>query len=152
MNKKYEFTGEIKTEFGVTLQRIRALLSFGAVTKGDIGGWISGEHNLSEDGNAWVYGEARVYGNARVSGEARVSGNARVYGNADFALVGPLGSRHAYLTVHADAKLSVRFTTGCFSDNQSNFESAIVDTHGDNKYARQYRAAIALALMIVKSK
>ena len=40
MNAKYEFTGETKIEFGVTLRRIRAKASFGIVTKGDLGGWI----------------------------------------------------------------------------------------------------------------
>jgi hypothetical protein len=38
---KYEFTGETKVVLGVTLRRIRALVSFGAVVKGQIGGWIA---------------------------------------------------------------------------------------------------------------
>jgi hypothetical protein len=52
------------------------------IKAGDIGGIISSENNLSQDGNAWVYGDAQVYGNARVYGDARVSGNAQVSGNA----------------------------------------------------------------------
>ena len=66
---KYEFTGEKKVVFGITLQRIRALASFGIVVRGAIGGWIEKESNLSQvsgdarvSGNAWVYGNARVYG------------------------------------------------------------------------------------------
>ena len=31
--KKYEFTGEVKVKFGVTLKRIRALIDFGNVKK-----------------------------------------------------------------------------------------------------------------------
>ena len=86
MNKKYEFTGETKTEVlsrkTVVLHRIKALISFGVVSAGEIGGWIESENNLDEYGNAWVHGNARVCGNALVCGNARVSGNAQVRGNA----------------------------------------------------------------------
>lgn len=94
--KKYEFTGETKVnDDGVTLHRIRALRDFGNVKKGDLGGWIEKEENLSHEGNCWVaddaevsgrakvYGSARVYENAQVSGRAEVYGDAQVYGNAE---------------------------------------------------------------------
>ena len=81
--KKYEFTGEIKVVFGINFKQIRAIINFGCVVAGEIGGWIECEENLSQSGNAWVSGDARVSGNARVSGDARVSGNAEVYGNAE---------------------------------------------------------------------
>ena len=80
--KKYKFTDEVKIVAGVTLRRIRALTNFGDVEKGDLGGWIETEENLTQDGDAWVYGDAWVTGNAEVSGDARVSGNALVYGDA----------------------------------------------------------------------
>ena len=78
--KKYELTGETKEARGVMLKRIRAVLDFGGVRAGDIGGWIEKEENLSHDGDARVYGNAQVYGNARVYGDALVSGDAWVYG------------------------------------------------------------------------
>ena len=91
MNTKFEFvTGDTKT--GLT--RIRALKDFGIVSKGDLGGYLEKEDNLSSDGNCWVFDNARVSGDARVScnavvsgyamvsGDAGVSDNARVYGNA----------------------------------------------------------------------
>ena len=82
-NKKYEFTGETKTFCGVTLRRIRALVTIiGVVNSGDCGGWIESENNLQVYGNAWVSGNAQVSGNARVYGNAQVSGKAQVYGNA----------------------------------------------------------------------
>ena len=82
-NKKYEFTGETKTFCGVTLRRIRALVTIiGVVNSGDCGGWIESENNLQVYGNAWVYGNAQVSGNARVYGNAQVFGNAQVYGDA----------------------------------------------------------------------
>jgi len=82
MNKKYSLTEETKIEYGVTLHRIKANISFGIVTKGDLGGWIEKEDNLYQEGNAWVSGSARVSGNARVYGNAVVSGSARVSGDA----------------------------------------------------------------------
>ena len=81
---KYKLTKESKVEFGVKLYRIEALENnerYG-VDKGDKGGWIEKEANLSQDDNAWVYGDARVFGNALVYGDARVYDNAWVYGNA----------------------------------------------------------------------
>ena len=56
-NKKYriDYTQKIE-EFGRTLYRIVALADFGNVTTGDQGGYIESEKNLSQSGNAWVYG------------------------------------------------------------------------------------------------
>ncbi len=80
--KKYEFTGETKTIEGiygaVTVRRIRALVSFGAVKAGECGGWLEKEENLSQDGKAWIYGEAKVYGEARVYGNAKIRGNVQI--------------------------------------------------------------------------
>ena len=80
--KKYELTTETKVVSGHTLYRIRALVAFGSVDTGELGGWIEKESNLAQDGNAWVYGDAEVYGNARVYDNAEVYGDARVAGNA----------------------------------------------------------------------
>ena len=81
--KKYELTSETKVFLGKTLYRIKALVQFGNVNAGDLGGWIEKEENLSQSGNAWVSDDAEVSGNAEVSGDARVYGNARVYGDAE---------------------------------------------------------------------
>ena len=81
--KKYELTGETRKVGGHTLHRIRAMRDFGNVLKGDLGGWIESESNLSQDGKCWVSGNAKVYGDAKVSGDARVGGNAEVCGNAE---------------------------------------------------------------------
>ena len=62
--KKYEMTSETKIVNGVTLHRIKALISFGAIHEGDIGGFIEKEENLSHDGDAWVCGDAEVCDNA----------------------------------------------------------------------------------------
>ena len=86
--KKYKLTDETINHNGRTLHRIVALKDFGDVKKGEEGGFIEKEENLSHDGDCWVsgnvkvYGNAMVYGDARVSGKARVSENAKVSGNA----------------------------------------------------------------------
>ena len=95
--KKYKLLPENKIEiyektlyqiqaYEKTLYQIQAIVSFGSVLDGELGGYIETEKNLSQENNAWVYdgawvsGDAWVYGDARVSGNARVSGDARVYG------------------------------------------------------------------------
>ena len=73
--KKFELTSEFITNvFGTKLFRIRALVEFGNVKAGDLGGYIEKEENLDQDGDAEVYGNAWVYGNAKVYGNARVYG------------------------------------------------------------------------------
>ena len=63
--KKYELlVDDTITFFGVQLFRIKALISFSGIEKGEVGGYVESETNLSQYGNAWVYGDARVYGNA----------------------------------------------------------------------------------------
>ena len=82
MEKKYKLTEETINVDGRTLYRIEALMDFGDVKKGDKGGFIENESNLSQSGDCWVYGNAKVSDNAMVCGNAKVYGNARVYCNA----------------------------------------------------------------------
>ena len=74
--RKYEFIGETRQHLDHTLHRIRALVSFGDIVAGDVGGWIEYEKNLSHSGDAWVSGDAQVFGDARVYGNARGFGDA----------------------------------------------------------------------------
>ena len=80
---KYRLTEETIQIGGHILHRIECVTAFAHVKVGDKGGWIESEANLSQYGDAWVYGDARVYGNARVSGDARVYGGAKVCGDAE---------------------------------------------------------------------
>ena len=70
--KKFELTNDTKIVFGKKLFRIKALVSFGNVKAGELGGYVEKEENLSHDGNAWVYDDAWVYGDARVYDDAWV--------------------------------------------------------------------------------
>jgi carbonic anhydrase/acetyltransferase-like protein (isoleucine patch superfamily) len=78
MEKKYKTKLDPKTG----LLRIIALRRFSDVKKGEKGGLIEKEENLSQEGDCWVYREARVFGDARVYDDACIAGNARVYDNA----------------------------------------------------------------------
>ena len=80
--KKYELTKEKKEFFGKTLFRIKALRDGKFFSKGELGGFIEKEANLSQSGDAWVSDDAWVSGDARVSGDAWVSDDALVSGDA----------------------------------------------------------------------
>ena len=69
VGEKYELTDETITTQGRILHRIKALRNFGNVSKGDVGGYIECEDNLSHEGNAWIDENAWVYGNAMVYGK-----------------------------------------------------------------------------------
>jgi hypothetical protein len=69
---KFKLTKKTKIEFGIKLFQIQALISFGNVKKGELGGWLQKEENLDQNGNAWVSGDARVYGDAWVYGKIKL--------------------------------------------------------------------------------
>lgn len=86
MEKKYRLLkNDTITVDGRTLYRIEALRDFADVEKGDKGGYVESEDNLSHVGNCWVYDNAWVYDNTRVLGNARVLGNICVLGNAQIS-------------------------------------------------------------------
>ena len=89
MEKKYKLTEESINYCGRTLYRIEALKDFGIVKKGDKGGYVQSEENLSQEEDCWisdnakVFDSAVVYNNAKVFGDAYVCGNAKVYCKAE---------------------------------------------------------------------
>ena len=83
MEKKFELTDETIVCNGHTLYRIKALKSFSYIKKGDLGGFVESENNLSQHGECWIDNEAKVYDEARVSDNAKVYGNAEVYNHAE---------------------------------------------------------------------
>ena len=95
MGKKYEILKDTKEfYFDREIYKIRALKDFADVKKGDIGGFVESEKNLSQEGDCWIYDNAKIFDDAMVFGNAKVSGNAivsdhsevcvnaKVYGNA----------------------------------------------------------------------
>ena len=81
-DKKYKLTDECITIGDKKLYRIESLKDFAFIKKGDKGGFVESEENLSQVGSCWIYNDTKVCGNAWVFGDATVYGNAQVYGNA----------------------------------------------------------------------
>ena len=88
MNKYELIESDEVSPSGRPLFQVVALRDFGFFMKGDKGGYIESEANLSHGGNCWVYEDARVFddaqifGNAQIFGKARVFDKARVFGKA----------------------------------------------------------------------
>jgi len=82
--KKYELSKDETIEHkGKTLYRIIALISVSFdIVRGDRGGFVESEDNLSQEGECWIYDDAKVFGKAAVFGDAVVCQNAQVYKNA----------------------------------------------------------------------
>lgn len=119
LEKKYVLTDEIKVIKGVAnLRRIQAVRDFGNVKKGDFGGFIEKEENLSHEGLCWVYDDAQVYNDARIEDNASVHDTSRVFGNAK---------------IYGDASIHNR---SCIYDDAKIYNGA--STFGD---ARVYGAA-----------
>ena len=155
MSKKFELTSNTKMFFGKKLFQIKALISFGGVKEGDLGGYIEKEENLSHDGEAWVSGDAQVYGNAQVCGnaevcgDAKVCGNAKVYGNAevcgdakvcsdaDYATIKGFGTEFRTTTFFRCKDGEVRVRCGCFYGDLDEFREQVKNTRS-GKIAEEY--------------
>lgn len=124
--KKFELTSEFVTFLGKKLFRIKALISFGNVEEGELGGYVEKEENLSNDGNAWVYGNAEV------------CGDARVYGNADYATVHGFGSEYRTTTFFRTKAGDIGVRCGCFYGTLEEFRAKVKETHGETKTAKEY--------------
>ena len=197
--KKFELTTDRIKENGTTLYRIKALIDFGDVKAGELGGYVEKETNLSQYGNAWVYGDAQVSGNARVyddawvygnawvsddawvcgdawvfdnaqvygdaqvfdnaciSGNAHISGDTLVYGNAwvcgnaqvssdaDYICLKGFGSRNRNTTMFRTENGNICVSCGCFIGTLQEFENKVKETHGNNKFAKEYLALVEAA-------
>ena len=136
--KKFELTTEFITNmFGKKLFRIKALVEFGNVKAGELGGYVEKEENVSQDGNAWVSGDARVSGNAEVYGDAWVSGNARVSGDADYALVQGFGTEFRCTTFYRGKNKKIMVNCGCFHGDLEGFRKQVKETR-NGKIAKEY--------------
>ena len=137
--KKFKLTSEFIVDIsGVKLFRIKALIEFGNVKAGDLGGYIEKEENLSHMGNAWVSGNAQVSGDARVFGNAWVFGDARVSGDKDYAYAHGFGSCNRTTTFFRLKDGDVGVRCGCFYGTLAQFRDNVCETHGETKKAQEY--------------
>ena len=126
--KKFELTREFITFLGRKLFRIKALVEFGDVKAGELGGYVEKEENINHEGNAWVYGNARVYGDARVSGDARVYGDALVVKQEDIIFTAAKFGTIFRTTTAYRTTDGVQINCGCFSGNLEEFREQITQT------------------------
>ena len=124
--KKFELTTNTKMFLGKKLFQIKALINFGDVEAGELGGYIEKEENLDYDGDAWV------------SGDARVSGNACVYGNACYTTIKGFGREYRTTTFFKCKDGKVRVQCGCFYGDLEEFRAIVKKTHGESKKAKEY--------------
>ena len=117
--KKYELLVEDTITFlGVQLFRIKALISFSGIEKGEVGGYVESEKNLSQSGNAWV------------------SGNARVFGNADYIVFKNTWSSGRYFTY---TRSNRKWKVGCFFGSGAELiEKAYKDSKKSGDFYKAY--------------
>ena len=129
--KKYKLTNETIVYFGITLYRIEALMDFSDVKTSDKGGFVQSENNLSQLGNAWVYGNAKVYDNAEVCGDAKV------YKNSDYIVFKNWWSSGRYFTW---TRSNNKWKVGCFYGNG---EELIKKAYADSEESgREYERVV----------
>ena len=111
-NRKYELTN-ISMEFeGRTLYRIRALKDFSDVKAGDLGGWVSNEDNLRQEGNCWIYNNAKCMDSSRIYDNSAMYDNAVMYNSSKM---------HDFSAMFDDSKMRGRSEmhscSGMFNDS-----------------------------------
>ena len=141
-NAIWEFTGETKIHLGTTLKRIRASVGFElkcgvVIGKGELGGWIEKESNLS--GDAWVSGNAKVYGDAEVSGNAEVYDDALVKSSEDYCVYKNTWSSFRWFTYTRSNKM---WSVGCFHGTS---DELITKAYKDSKKSGKCYEAIVKA-------
>lgn len=117
--KKYELTTNTIEHMGRTLYQIKALMNFGIIREGDLGGYIESEKNLSQEGNAWV------------------SNDAWVSRNADYTTIKGFGTEYRNTTFFRCKDGNVRVTCGCFYGTVEEFREQVKRTR-TGKIAEEY--------------
>ena len=112
--KKFELTEDFIDVSGRKLFRIKALISFRNVKKGDFGGYIGKEENLSHYGYAWVSG------------------------NADYSTVNGFENIYRNTTFFKQKDDSIGVVCGCFYGTVDEFRAKVKETHGDSELLKEY--------------
>lgn len=111
MKKKYEILYDqfIEIEGDIRVYPVRALKDFLDVKKGDLGGYIENESNLSHNGNCWVRHQAIVYNKSYVFGDAQVCGRSRIFDHAQIsgkAIIMGDSCVYGYTRISGEAEIS----------------------------------------------
>ncbi|MBY0361842.1 MAG: hypothetical protein K2X45_08030 [Phreatobacter sp.] len=127
--KKYALTTTSRLIDGKPAYQIKALVNidrFG-VKAGDLGGFVSGEDNLSQKGDCWIRQTSYALDRSRVSGNALLADRSIVKDEAvitDNAIVSKQSSVSGKAMVSGDAQV---MRQSHVSDNARIYDEAIVD-------------------------
>lgn len=133
MEKKYKLTEESINFFGITLYRIEALKDFGYIKKGDKGGYVESEANLSQEDNCWI------------SDDAKICGNALVKNNFDYIVFKNWWSSGRYFTWTRSNNM---WRVGCFYGTG---EQLLEKAYHDNEISgREYKRVVDYVESILK--
>ncbi len=124
--KKFELTSEFVTFLGKKLFRIKALVAFGGVKEGELGGFVEKEENLDQSGDAQVYGDAQV------------SGDAWVQCCRDYSATSCFGSENRTTTFFRTKDNGISVRCGCFYGTLEEFREKVKERHGDSRLAKEY--------------
>ena len=81
--KKYRLIKDSRIwQYDRAIYRIQALRDFSDVKKGDLGGFVESEDNLSQEGDSWIYDMAQAVEKSRVEGDACLRDCAQMYGSS----------------------------------------------------------------------
>ena len=84
-NRKYEILMDEENTIewnDHVLHRIRALRDFGDVKKGDLGGYVENDYNLSHEGNCWIYNNGKAMDNSRLYDDSAMYNNSEMHDNS----------------------------------------------------------------------
>lgn len=85
-------------------------------------------------------------GRLHIPAWAQIGADAYVTSENDVMTISPIGSENGTLTIYRtkDPQI-IRFNRGCFNGTLQEFTTAVNRRHRQNRYAREYRAAIEFA-------
>ena len=141
-NVLFEFSKENNTIKDTIIEAVKR----GANLRGaNLHGADLGDADLhgADLGDAYLHGAYLHGANLRGAylGDANLGGAYKITSVDDILLIGPIGSRADYTHIYRTDK-GVYVKCGCFFGTVDEFASKVKDTHGDNKFANQYRKVI----------
>lgn len=128
--------------YGCTLHQIVCVTAFASVAAGEVGGYIEKEVNLSQDGDAEVFGNAEVCGNAILRRGSTETAT-------DYIVIGPQGSRRSFATLHLPSNT---VCTGCFVGDLNEFKVAVSTSHDCKIFNEQYQRVIQVFEFYAKDR
>ena len=128
-NKKYEILMDEENTIewgGRVLHRIKALKDFWYVKKGDIGGFVEKETNLSHEGNCWIYDNAKAMDNSKVYGNSRMYGYSKMF---DYSEMYDNSAMYDYSEMHDNSRIydcSEMYNNSAMYDNSTMYDYSIM--------------------------